>query len=75
MKIKTFGFDPGTARDIGELFLPETSKTLTNGTCPGWHNAILISQDLGEKDENNNGNDEHLSGGDGQWHTPFSACE
>ena len=39
--IKTYGFDPGTARDIGELFLPEASKTLTNGTCPGWHNAIL----------------------------------
>ena len=43
-KIKAFGFDQGTARDIGELFIPEASKTLTNGSCPGHHNAVLESR-------------------------------
>ena len=40
-KIKAFGFDQGATRDVGELFLPEASKTMTNGTCPGHHNAIV----------------------------------
>lgn len=39
---KAYGFDPGTARDVGELFIYEASKTITNGTCPGWHNAVVI---------------------------------
>ena len=37
----TFGFDPGTDRDVGVLWIKEASKTLTNGSCPGWHNAIV----------------------------------
>ena len=38
---KAYGFDPGTCRDVGELFLEEVSKTVVNGTCPGYHNAVL----------------------------------
>lgn len=36
-----YGFDPGASRDVGELFLPEMSKTLSNGTCPGHHNGVV----------------------------------
>ena len=41
MKVKAFGFDQGATRDVGELFLPEVSKTLTNGSCPGHHNGVV----------------------------------
>lgn len=44
-----YGFDPGASRDVGILFLPETSKTLSNGTCPGHHNGVVI---VGEGDAN-----------------------
>ena len=40
-----YGFDPSAARDVGELFLEETSKTLSNGTCPGHHNGVVVSSD------------------------------
>lgn len=46
---KSYGFDPGTARDIGELFLEEKSKTITNGTCPGYHNGVLSFQERAGK--------------------------
>ena len=37
----SYGFDPGASRDVGELFLEESSKTLSNGTCPGHHNGVV----------------------------------
>ena len=40
-KIKAFGFDQGASRDVGVLFLPEISKTLANGSCPGHHNGVV----------------------------------
>lgn len=41
MKVKAFGFDQGATRDVGVLFLPEVSKTLANGSCPGHHNGVV----------------------------------
>ena len=41
----TYGFDQGATRDVGDLFLEETSKTLANGSCPGHHNGVVISVD------------------------------
>ena len=35
-----YGFDQCADRDVGALFLEEKSKTLTNGTCPGYHNSV-----------------------------------
>ena len=40
-QVKAFGFDQGATRDVGVLFLPEISKTLSNGSCPGHHNGIV----------------------------------
>ena len=40
--VLAYGFDPGATRDVGLLFLPEVSKTLTNGTCPGHHNGVVL---------------------------------
>ena len=40
-----FGFDPGASRDVGVLFIEECGKTLTNGTCPGHHNGVVIAFD------------------------------
>lgn len=37
-----YGIDPGATRDVGKLFLEETSKTLANGTCPGHHQGVVI---------------------------------
>lgn len=39
-----YGFDQGATRDVGKLFLEEQSKTLTNGSCPGHHNGVVIEQ-------------------------------
>ena len=39
-----YGFDPGASRDVGTLFIEECGKTLTNGTCPGHHDGVVISQ-------------------------------
>ena len=56
MKIKkAFGFDPGASRDVGILFLEEISKTLDNGSCPGYHNAVVIIGDENETDRNDGG--------------------
>ena len=38
-----YGFDPGASRDVGDLWLEEQSKTLTNGTCPGHHNGVVCT--------------------------------
>ena len=39
-----YSFDPGASRDVGVLFIEECNKTLTNGTCPGHHDGVVISQ-------------------------------
>lgn len=38
-----YGFDPGASRDVGDIWLEEQSKTLTNGTCPGHHNGVVCT--------------------------------
>ena len=38
-----YGFDPGASRDVGVLFIEECAKTLTNGTCPGHHDGVVIA--------------------------------
>ena len=38
-----YGFDPGASRDVGDLWIEEQSKTLTNGTCPGHHNGVVCT--------------------------------
>ena len=40
----SYSFDPGASRDVGVLFLEECGKTLTNGTCPGHHDGVVISR-------------------------------
>jgi DNA (cytosine-5)-methyltransferase 1 len=47
-KTVCFGFDPGASRDVGVLFLEEVSKTISNGTCPGHHNGVVLRKDVGE---------------------------
>lgn len=44
-----YGFDPGASRDVGELFLEEQSKTLSNGSCPGHHNGIVKENEMEKK--------------------------
>ena len=39
-----YGFDPGASRDVGALFIEECGKTLTNGTCPGHHDGVVIAE-------------------------------
>ena len=39
----SYSFDPGASRDVGVLFIEECGKTLTNGTCPGHHDGVVIS--------------------------------
>ena len=41
-----YGFDPGASRDVGTLFIEECGKTLTNGTCPGHHDGVVISRPI-----------------------------
>ena len=41
-----YSFDPGASRDVGVLFIEECAKTLTNGTCPGHHDGVVISQPI-----------------------------
>jgi DNA (cytosine-5)-methyltransferase 1 len=38
-----FGIDQGATRDVGKLFIEEASKTLTNGSCPGHHNGVVVA--------------------------------
>lgn len=44
--MKSYGFDQGTFRDIGIAWYEECSKTLVNGTCAGYHNAVLLDNDM-----------------------------
>lgn len=39
-----YGIDPGAARDVGSLFIEEQSKTITNGSCPGHHNGVVVAK-------------------------------
>ena len=43
-----YSFDPGASRDVGVLFIEECGKTLTNGTCPGHHDGVVIAQNTTE---------------------------
>ena len=36
-----YGFDPGATRDAGAQCFAEVSKTVNNGTCPGYHAGVL----------------------------------
>ena len=40
-----YGIDQGASRDVGDLFIEECSKTITNGSCPGHHNGVVIAID------------------------------
>lgn len=42
-KIKAIGFDPAPPWHSNTPFIPETSKEIVNGTCPGHHNAIVLA--------------------------------
>ena len=44
-----YGFDPGASRDVGTLFIEECGKTLTNGTCPGHHDGVVIATNSTEQ--------------------------
>ena len=46
-QIVTYSFDPGASRDVGALFIQECAKTLTNGTCPGHHDGVVIAPPVG----------------------------
>lgn len=37
-----YGIDPSASRDVGVLFIEDKSKTLTNGSCPGCHNGVVV---------------------------------
>ena len=43
-QIVAYSFDPGASRDVGVLFIEECGKTLTNGTCPGHHDGVVIAR-------------------------------
>ena len=41
-----YSFDPGASRDVGVLFIEECGKTLTNGTCPGHHDGVVVARPI-----------------------------
>jgi hypothetical protein len=41
-KMICYGIDPSASRDVGALFIEEKSKTITNGSCPGHHNGVVV---------------------------------
>ena len=41
-----YSFDPGASRDVGVLFIEECNKTLTNGTCPGHHDGVVVARPI-----------------------------
>lgn len=51
IRITAYGFDGGASRYVGVLFLEECSKTITNGSCLGHHNHVVVIE---EKDEDSN---------------------
>ena len=40
-----YGFDPNATRDVGALFIEETAKTLAPGSCPGFHDGVVINNE------------------------------
>ena len=44
-QIVAYGFDAGASRDVGVAWYEERSKELTNGTCPGHHNHVVIGEE------------------------------
>lgn len=46
-QLVAYGIDPGASRDVGDLFIEEQSKTITNGSCPGHHNGVVIADKIG----------------------------
>jgi DNA (cytosine-5)-methyltransferase 1 len=44
-QLVAYSFDPGASRDVGVLFIEECGKTLTNGTCPGHHDGVVIREE------------------------------
>ena len=46
-QLVAYGIDPGASRDVGDLFIEEQSKTLTNGSCPGHHNGVVVANKVG----------------------------
>lgn len=46
-QLVAYGIDPGAARDVGDLFIKEQSKTITNGSCPGHHNGVVVADKVG----------------------------
>ena len=45
-QLVAYSFDPGASRDVGVLFIEECGKTLTNGTCPGHHDGVVIARPI-----------------------------
>ena len=43
--VTAYGFDPSATRDVGQYFLEEKGNVLTNGTCPGHHNGVVVAVD------------------------------
>ena len=64
---KAYGFDQGATRDVGRLFLEEQSKTITNGTCPGHHNGVVVAavdcRNCTENSDTNGTLQAHMAGG------------
>ena len=48
-QLVAYSFDPGASRDVGVLFIEECGKTLTNGTCPGHHDGVVIAANVAEQ--------------------------
>lgn len=40
--VTCYGFDPQASRDVGIAFYEQCSKTLANGTAPGWYCGVVI---------------------------------
>ena len=48
--VEACGFDPSASRDVGQYVHDDMANTLTNGSCPGYHNgvAVMTMQAIGE---------------------------
>ncbi len=42
--MKVYWFDPGADRYLG-IMLEDVANALTNGSCPGWHFAVVYEID------------------------------
>ena len=45
--VQTLGFDPSCSRDVGQYVHEDMANTLTNGSCPGYHNGVAIAYTIG----------------------------